>query len=272
MLWSLAFIAVGVYLGLGALLFATQARMIFQPRREFDALPSEAQLQFTEASFAATDGVQLHGWLIAAAVPARGTILFCHGNAGNISHCLEVAQLFVDLGWDVLLFDYRGYGQSQGQPSEAGIYCDAAGAWRWLVGARGVAPGQIVIVGRSLGGAPAAWLASQVQPAPRALVLESVFSSAPDMAAALYPVFPRALTRVQLPTVEFVREVRVPVLVLHSREDEIVPYRLGRQVFEAANAPKEFGELRGDHNGCYFLDATNYRHLLETFLAPGPGE
>jgi len=268
MLWSLAFIAAGVYLGLGALLFITQSRLVFLPQREFDALPSDYGLEAAEAMVAAADGVRIHLWLLrTTAAPARGTVLFCHGNAGNISHRLDTARIFLDLGLDVLLFDYRGYGRSEGRPSEKGIHLDTAAAWDWLTRERGVPPAEVVVAGRSLGGAPAARLAATAAPPPRALILESVFSSIPDMAAAHYPVYPPWLSRIALPTARFVRDVHVPLLVIHSRDDEIVPIRLGEKVFAAANEPKAFRELRGDHNHCYFLDEPAYRRILAEFLA-----
>jgi fermentation-respiration switch protein FrsA (DUF1100 family) len=266
MLWSLLFIAVGVYLGLGLLLFLTQARLIFLPQREFDALPSDYGMAVEEAMVAAADGVRIHLWFLPAARP-RGTVLFCHGNAGNISHRLDTARIFLDLDMNVLLFDYRGYGRSEGRPSEPGIHLDTAAAWDWLTRERGVNPAEVVVVGRSLGGAPATRLAGSADPPPRALILESVFSSIPDMAAAHYPVYPPWLSRIVLPTARLVRDVHVPLLAIHSREDEIVPFRLGEKVFAAANTPKTFRELRGDHNHCYFLDEPAYRRILAEFLA-----
>lgn len=271
MLWSLLFIVVGVYLGLGLLLFLTQERLVFIPTVELDWRPSDEGLAYEEASFVTADGIRLHAWFLPTSAPPRGTVLFCHGNAGNIGHLLDSARIYLDLGLNVLLFDYRGYGKSEGKPSERGVYLDAEAAWRWLVEDRGIAPADILVVGRSLGGAPAARLAGTVSPAPRALILESVFSSIPDMAAAHYPVYPKFLSRITLSTERFVRDVRCPVLSIHSREDEIAPFRLGRKVFASANEPKTFRELRGDHNGCYFIDEASYRRILAEFLAALPG-
>jgi len=266
MLWSLAFIISASLLGLGLLVYCFQERMIFFPFRQLELHPGDLSLPVADVAIPTADGLQLHGWLIPAATPRRGTVLFCHGNAGNISHCLDVATDYRDLGLDVLLFDYRGYGQSPGRPSETGIYRDAEAAWRWLTVTQGIPPDEIIVVGRSLGGAPAAYLAGSVAPGPRAVILESVFASVPDIARVHYPFLPSWLARLDLPTVKFVAAIRCPVLVLHSPDDEIVPFAQGRRVFAAANPPKDFGELRGDHNHCYQLDADNYRRRLAVFL------
>jgi fermentation-respiration switch protein FrsA (DUF1100 family) len=171
-------------------------------------------------------------------------VLFCHGNAGNVSHRLDTLQFFRSLGLGTLIFDYRGYGRSDGSPSEKGTYRDAEAAWRHLVEQRQIPPERIVILGRSLGGAVAARLAADQRPG--ALVVESAFTSVPDLAARMFPVYPvHLLARIRYNTLKWIRRVHCPVLVVHSRDDEMIPFRHGRRLFEAAPEPKEFLELRG---------------------------
>jgi hypothetical protein len=201
---------------------------------------------------------------------ARGVLLFFHGNAGNISHRLDSIAIFNRLGLDVLIVDYRGYGQSTGRPTEAGTYRDAQAAWDYLRQARGVAADRVVIFGRSLGGAVGAWLASQLpaDETPAAVIIESSFSSGADMARRLYPIFPaRLLTRLKYPVVEYVARLRCPLLVVHSRDDEIIPYAMGQAVYAAASQPKSFLELRGDHNAGFWISRASYVPGLEAFLA-----
>jgi fermentation-respiration switch protein FrsA (DUF1100 family) len=200
---------------------------------------------------------------------ARGVLLFFHGNAGNISHRLESIALFNRLGLDVLIVDYRGYGRSTGRPTEAGTYRDARAAWDYLVGARGIGPGRIVVFGRSLGGAVGAWLGSQLPAgeAPAALIIESSFSSGADMARRLYPMFPAGLlTRLNYPVVDYAARLTCPVLVVHSRDDEIIPYAMGRAIYDAAPPPKYFLELRGDHNAGFWISRESYTAGLEAFF------
>jgi fermentation-respiration switch protein FrsA (DUF1100 family) len=263
----LAFAAV-LYVGLGLVLYFLQDRMVFLPHlpgRALDATPEAVGLGYEDAFIDTADGERLHGWFVPAD-NARGTLLFFHGNAGNISHRLDSLRIFNRLGLDVLMLDYRGYGQSSGEPSEAGTYRDARAAWDWLL-ARGVAPGRIVVFGRSLGGAVGAWLASRDGVRPAALVVESSFTSGADMARRLYPWLPaRLITRLRYPVRDHVAALESPVMVIHSRDDEIVPFAMGRALFEAAPQPKRFFELRGDHNAGFWLSRDRYVPALDAFL------
>jgi hypothetical protein len=243
------------------------------PGRALDATPADAGLGYEDVNVDTADGERLHGWYVPAVQQgmgeARGVLLFFHGNAGNISHRLESIALFNRLGLDVLIVDYRGYGRSTGRPTEAGTYRDARAAWDYLVGARGIGPGRIVVFGRSLGGAVGAWLASQLPQAemPAALIIESSFSSGADMARRLYPIYPaRLLTRLKYPVVDYAARLRCPLLVVHSRDDEIIPYAMGRAVYAAAPQPKSFLELRGDHNAGFWISREDYTAGLEAFL------
>ena len=185
-IWILATIA-GAYILFAGSLYIFQSRYIYFPERSLSADPGSIGLNFESISFETGDGVKLSGWYIPGE-NARGVILFCHGNAGNISHRLESIRIFHRLGLGVFIFDYRGYGQSQGKPSEQGTYQDAEAAWRYLVEELKVDPAEIIVFGRSLGGAIASGLAQSQRPA--ALILESAFTSLPDIAATLYPYLP----------------------------------------------------------------------------------
>ena len=255
------------YLGLVLVLYFAQSGMLFLPdlpEREVRATPAAIGLAFESLSLETEDGETLDGWYIPAKNP-RGTLLFFHGNAGNISHRLDSIAIFHRLGLDVLIFDYRGYGRSTGKPSEQGTYRDAEAVWRYLVEQRGIPASEILLFGRSLGGAVATWLATQVEPA--GLMVESTFSSVPDMGAELYPWLPvRWLSRLKYNSAALTGEVRAPVLVIHSAQDEIIPYHHGRTLFEAAVEPKEMLEISGGHNDGFLLDRERYQQGIDTFL------
>jgi fermentation-respiration switch protein FrsA (DUF1100 family) len=240
------------------------------PGRGLDATPGDIGLAWDDVYIDTADGERLHGWYVPApAGHARGVLLFFHGNAGNISHRLDSLAIFHQLRLDVLIVDYRGYGRSTGKPTEAGTYRDAQAAWDYLRQVRGVAADRIVVFGRSLGGAVGAWLASQLPPdeTPAAVIIESSFSSGADMARRLYPIFPaRLLTRLKYPVVDYAARLRCPLLVVHSRDDEIIPYAMGRAIFEAAPQPKTFLELSGDHNAGFLISRAEYTAGLEAFL------
>jgi fermentation-respiration switch protein FrsA (DUF1100 family) len=261
-----------VYLILGVVLYLFQGSMVFLaglPGRMLEATPADVGLPYEDVRIATSDGERLHGWYIPAA-EARGVLLFFHGNAGNISHRLESIAIFNRLGLDVLIVDYRGYGQSTGKPSEQGTYRDAQAAWDYLVGERGTAPGRIAVFGRSLGGAVGAWLAAGLptDTAPAAVIIESSFTSGADMARRLYPIYPaRLLTRLKYPVVDHVARLRSPVLVVHSRDDEIIPFAMGRALYDAAPAPKSFLALRGDHNAGFWISRAAYEAELDRFLS-----
>lgn len=254
----------GLYAAVVLLAWLFQARLLYLPSAIVEATPADRGMAYEEVSLETTDGVRLAAWHVPAE-PARGTLLFLHGNAGNISHRLESIAQFRELGLSVLIVDYRGYGRSEGRPSEAGTARDARAAWSYLVEQRGIPPERIVIFGRSLGAAVAAELARGRSPA--AVVLESPFTSVPDMAQAVYPFLPaRWLARIRYPTVEYVREIQAPVLVIHSEEDEIIPFAHGRAVHAAARDPKRLLRIRGGHNTGFLESDESYRAGIDDFL------
>lgn len=264
---NVALVAGCVYAFLLAVAFFAQPKLVYFPDtgRELVATPAAAGLDYEDVTLTTADGVRLHAWLVKAREP-RGVVLFFHGNAGNISHRLDSLAQFTRLGYDTLIVDYRGYGRSEGHPGEEGTYLDATAAWDYLTGARGVAPGDVVLFGESLGAAVAAWLAAQTEP--RALVLLAGFTSIPELGQELYPFLPvKWLASIRYPTLEYLERVRAPVLVAHSRDDEIVPFRHGERLYAAAPEPKRFLAMSGGHNQAFFFARPQWETALAEFLA-----
>ena len=218
-----------------------------------------------DAQFESADGTRLHGWYLPHPNPSA-VVLFCHGNAGNITDRIAVLRrLHDDVGASVLIFDYRGYGRSEGTPDEDGILRDARAARTWLAEKAGVEEAEIVLFGRSVGGAVAVDLAAK--DGARGLVLQSTFTSIPDMAAYHYRWLPvRGLIRTRLDSLSKIASYHGPLLMSHGRDDTIVPCALGKRLFEAANEPKRFIQLEGcDHNDSE--RPPYYRTLKEFFDA-----
>jgi hypothetical protein len=255
------------YAVLAVMLFFYQPNLLYfpnMPNRQIQATPEVIGLDYEQLTLATADDEQLDAWFIPAD-PARGTLLFFHGNAGNLSHRLDSIRLFNELGLSVLIFDYRGYGQSTGKPTEKGTYRDADAAWQYLVEQRGIPPEEIILFGRSLGASIAADLATRQTAA--GVILESAFTSVPDIAAQLYPWLPvRWLSRYRYNTRKNLADIHSPVLVVHSRNDEIIPYSNGERLYEAANEPKLFLELRGGHNDGFMVSGDSYIKGLEVFI------
>jgi len=249
---------------LNVLMYFQQPRMIFFPMSRLEQTPADWGLEYKDVNFNTEDGVQLHGWYIPQR-ESKQVLLFFHGNAGNISHRRASIEIFHRLGVNVLIFDYRGYGQSEGQQSEQGLYKDGAAAWSFLTEEKGFSPDQIIIFGRSLGAAVAARLAADVQA--RGLILESTLSSARDFAQQVFKVLSRLVViRYDFNTAEYVTHVKAPVLVLHSPDDEIMPFKLGEKVFEAAHQPKQFVQMRGDHNNGFYVSQPEYEQELGRWI------
>jgi len=262
--WSILKIGLAVYIGLCLLMFIFQSRYVYFPSRAISATPAALPLPFEDVRFVTSDSKRIAAWFVPAD-PARGTILICHGNGGNIGDRLHAIQLFHELGLNVCIFDYRGYGNSTGSLSEKGTYEDALGAWNFLTQERRLPPDRIIVLGRSLGGAVAAWLADRQQPA--GLILEASFTSISDIGATVYPYLPvRLLCRYRYPTLKHIRNVRCPVLVAHSGEDEMIPFAHGQKLFQASPEPKVFVKLSGGHNDGEGFTEASYRRMLDEFL------
>jgi fermentation-respiration switch protein FrsA (DUF1100 family) len=265
---NIVLIAFSIYLLLGLVLYLSQGRMVFLsgfPERALSATPADIGLEYEDAWMTTSDAERLHGWYVPAQ-QSRGAVLFFHGNAGNIAHRLDSIRIFHRLGLDTLIIDYRGYGQSGGSTTEAGTYLDAQAAWDYLANDRGIPVEKIVIFGRSLGGAVGAWLGTQVRPA--GMIIESGFTSGAAMARRLYPIFPaRLLTRLKYPVVDYAANQNCPVMVIHSVHDEIIPFAMGREVYEAVKGrQKQFLQIAGDHNNGFLLSYDKYVAGLDEFL------
>ena len=211
------------------------------------------------------DGIVLSAWFIPAE-EGRGTVLFCHGNAGNISHRLESIRIFHDLGLSVLIFDYRGFGRSRGRISEEGTYLDAEAAWNYLVEDHHIDPLSIVLFGRSIGGAVAARLG--VEHHTGALILESTFTSITDLGAQIYPFLPiRILSRFNYDTLSYLKQTVTPLLIIHSPDDEIIPFSHAKALYDGSRRPKELLQIRGGHNDGFYISGMIYTGGIDRFLS-----
>ncbi len=263
LLYCLGFILL-IYTSFLLLVYFYQDRFIYYPFSAWQGTPDEWGLAYQDVSFTTSDDLKLSAWFIPAP-EAKGTMLFFHGNGGNISHRRESLVLFHRLGVNTLIVDYRGYGQSEGHPSERGTYQDAEAAWRYLTEERDLSPDQIIIFGRSLGGAVATYLASQHPP--KALILESTFTSVPDIAIQHYPYLPlRFLLTIRYDTLTRIKYLQVPLLIIHSPDDSVIPYDHGQRIFEAAQEPKQFLQIWGGHNEGFLISESVYEDTLRSFL------
>ncbi|MEN8206156.1 MAG: alpha/beta hydrolase [Pseudomonadota bacterium] len=266
-LFHLLLVVFITWCGIAVYLYFSQSRLLYypdMPSRALEASPADIGLAYETVLLTAGDDTRLHAWFVPSDA-ARGTLLFNHGNAGNIAHRLDSISLFHSLGLNVLIFDYRGYGESEGKPSEKGTYLDVKAAWDYLLKERMISAEEIVIFGRSLGAAIAVDLASQHPSA--GVILESAFTSVPDMAASLYPWLPvRLLSRYRYNSLKRIEGIRSPLLVVHSRDDEIIPYEHGKKLFAQANKPKQFLELNGGHNNGYQVSRKLYEQTMQQFL------
>ena len=240
---------------------AIERGLIYHPSTTLEGTPAAFGLEYEDVEVTTADGVEIHGWLVPGPRPA--TLLYCHGNAGNISHRLpKIEMLHNRLGLSILIFDYRGYGRSKGVPDEEGTYSDARAMRAWIE-ARSSEP--VVYLGASLGAAVAAALAAEDPPA--ALVLEAPFVSVQAMASATLPGA-GWLFRTRYDTLGMISRARAPLLVLHGDADEVVPYRQGRAVFDAATEPKVFATIPGaHHNDAHEVGGDVYWEAWSAFLA-----
>jgi len=267
---SLLFILALAYGVIALLLILFQERLVYYPQMGRDQRldPRNYGLHYNDLTLTTPDGEQLDAWFVPAP-ESQAVVLIFHGNAGNMTQRMDTIAMFHRLGYGVLIFDYRGYGRSTGRPSEPGLYLDARAAWDYLTRERGIAPARIVLFGESLGGAVAAWLAAQLagDEPPGALVLASAFTSAPELATDLYPWLPtRGLVRMRFDTRAALATINCPVLVAHSPDDDIIPYRHGQRLYDAVTGPKVFLRMAGGHNEGFIFMLPAWVETLRAFL------
>jgi uncharacterized protein len=238
--------------------------IVFFPDPDLVGTPRDFGLAYEDVFFEAADGVRLHGWWVPK--PGAPVLVWFHGNAGNISHRLENIQLLHELaGVQVFIFDCREYGHSQGRISREGTFQDAAAAYRYVAGTRGIPGRDIVLFGRSLGTALATDLA--IQKPCRALILESAFTNSSDMARMLAPFLFDWRPKVPYDNLGIIDKVKVPVLIVHGDHDEIIPLAMGRRLFAAANSPKDLYIIPGaHHNDTYEVGGKAYFERLKAFI------
>lgn len=238
--------------------------MLFIPDNVNYGEPSSAGLKHEEVWLTTSDGVKIHGWFVPAKREPLVTCLFLHGNAGNITARLEKLQILHELGISTLIIDYRGYGKSAGRPSETGTYRDADAAYAWLTKEKKIAPQKIVLFGESLGCAPALDLAVREQVG--GVILESPFLSTAAMGSEIFPWLPtRLIVSQKYDNLSKISRLTAPLLVMHSRADEIIPFRHGEKLFAAANEPKELFVMQGDHNGGFLITGDAYAQKIQQF-------
>jgi len=266
MIWfySLFVIIVLIYAIKAVVLYRRQGEHVYNPRRDFIGTPADVDLAYEDIHFRAADNTLLHGWYCAQGHDNKVILLF-HGNTGNISDCLESLQMFANMGYSCFVFDYRGYGHSEGQPNEQGSYQDADAAWEWLLREKHHAPDDVVIIGRSLGAAIAAHVASHHRAA--AVVFESTFTSLPDIAAETHRLVPaRLMTRFDYNTLARIPRIHSPILIVHGRDDRVIGFHHGERLYTAANEPKAFLEINGDHATGFIHSGEKYTRGLQEFL------
>ena len=253
-----------ILLGVNVFVYLQQPRMVFFPLKEIEQTPDQWGLRYEQVTLKSTHGNRISGWYIPAEHADRA-LLFFHGNGGNISHRRESIEIFHHLGLNVLIIDYQGYGKSEGTPGEQAMYDDGRAAFDYLVNERKFKKENIVVFGRSLGGAVAARITAEKQPG--AAILESTFASVPDVASYYFPVMSKIIiSRYRFNSMAQVRKIHCPLLVLHSKQDDVIPYMSGVKLYNAANNPRTFVEMAGDHNSGFMQSQPAYEEVLASFL------
>lgn len=261
---SLLTAVVGAYILLLIVMYMFQNKLLFMPSSVHVQTPESFGLTASDVWVETDDGETIHGWYFPNE-SAEFVVLLSHGNAGNIGGRISIAESLVKSGASVLLYDYRGYGKSTGKPSEAGFYSDIMAVIRYLGSELEVQPDQIILYGRSMGGAVAAYAATQIDA--KGLVLDSAFLNVKEMIKDLYPFVPAFLASYDFPLDEYVKQIpQIPVMVMHSRDDEIVDFSHGRKVFELLEEPKMFVELQGGHNENFFESRETFEFYWHNYL------
>ena len=251
-------------LSLNAFLYIKQPGMVFYPTQEIEVTPKEWGLAYDAIDIKLSDERKITGWFLPHP-EAEKTVLFFHGNGGNISHRGDSLTIFHKLKLNVLIIDYPGYGGSEGDPSEKGLYQSATAAWQYLVINKKTNPKDIIIFGRSLGGAVAVDLASRVKSG--GLILECTFSSVRDVVDIVLPILSNFIyLRYSFNSFNKIKKVTAPVLVVHSPDDRIIPFVTGQKLFSAVTSEKKFLQIEGGHNEGFMQSIKLYMRTLRSFI------
>lgn len=238
-------------------------KSLYYPMQGIEFTPKDIGLDYEEVMLTTKDGAEISGWFIPSESP-RATLLFAHGNGGNISHRLEKIRMFNSIKVNTMIFDYRGYGKSTGRPSESGLYLDAKTVYDYLLNERKIPAPQIIGYGESMGGAVIIDLAAGNNMG--GLIIESSFTSVRDMGKMIFPFIPTFLYKTRYDSLSKIKDIGFPKLMFHSSSDEIVPYVLGKRLFEAAPDPKKFIELNGSHNDAFLVSEKLFIKEIDSFL------
>ena len=264
-----ALVLVAALLWIGLRFF--EKAMVFAPSRDMYAHPGTVGLVYETLNLKTSDGVILRAWWIPGATEDAPVMLCLHGNGGNLSHRTDKMRLFHDAGAAQLWLDWRGYGESGGSPDEPGLYRDALAAWAWLNAVKAVPAARLVLYGESLGNGPAIELASRVPAA--GLIVDSAFTSIPDMSRLVLPWFPVKLGKLRFDNIARLQRITIPTLFLHSPNDDIIPYAMARRNFAASGSAKKiFVDLKGSHNEGFLETGPAYPSAIRDFLASLPKE
>jgi len=240
-----------------------QNNLLFIPGQEMIATPESVGLLYSEHYFETEDGMRLHGWFIPNPESEK-IVQLSHGNAGNISGRAGLAALLHKAGFNVFMYDYRGYGKSEGTPSEKGLYKDAEATLRFLKDNYGADGENIIQFGRSLGGAVAAYIAANYKTG--GLVIDSSFTSLKNIISEIYPFVPSFLSKFNFSTTDYLSDIKgVPVLILHSRDDNLIGFHHGEELYATASDPKKFVVLQGGHNDSFLVTKNKYLDAWKTF-------
>ena len=250
-------------IGLFSLIRYIEKRSLYFPLRAIEVTPHDIGLEYEEIIVSTGDGVRISGWFIPSPAP-RATILLSHGNGGNISHRLDKIKVLNDLKVNVLIFDYRGYGMSKGRPSEQGLYLDCEAMYRYLVNEKNTPPEKIIGYGESLGGAVIIDLAGRLPLG--GIIIEGSFTSIRDMAKHYLPFIPTFVYKTTFNSIDKIMKVTSPKLHFHSMSDDVVPYELGKKLFDNAQGPKKFVNLQGGHNDSFLISEETYAAGLDSFI------
>ncbi|MBF0446011.1 MAG: alpha/beta hydrolase [Magnetococcales bacterium] len=260
---NISLIFLGGYGLLAAYLYFSQNSQVYHPPKGHIETPKEWGVEYETVLLKSADYTLTNWWIPGG--DENPVVLFFHGNASNISETQDYVKLFHSLGLGVFLLEYRGYGLSEGHPSEKGTQADAEAAWQFLQDKKNLPASQIIFYGHSLGGGVATGLA--VKHPPAKLIIEGTFTSVPDVAAEIYPYLPvRLMAHIKYPNLERIKQIKVPLLIIHSDQDDIIPFSHGEKLFAAANKPKTFYKAHGSHHSGFSSAGAESLEVLKKFI------